>query len=152
MKTLGNARGKLPILMIVVVAVVVVGGLGVMKFVKGRKHGKPEKKPPVECTLWKMSEFTVNLADRDEPHYLKLNLCLEIEGKLPTVEGGEATTSPAEIKASDAIISVLTKKRFSELLTADGKEKMKVDLVKQLNESLEGIKVHNIYFTSFAMQ
>ena len=151
MKMLRNKSGKLPIVIIIALAVLVVGGLAAVKFVKGRKHGKVEK-PPVELSIVKMSEFTVNLADRGDAHYLKVSMSLEIEGK---VEGGEgdASASPEMVKASDAIIGVLTRKTYTGLLAESGKERLKTDLIKGLNDELDGkIKVHGIYFTSFAMQ
>ncbi len=145
----------MPILIIIILGVVLVGGLGVVKVMKGKKHGKPEKKP-VELTLWKMEEFTVNLADSDEPHYLKINMVAEIEGKKEEAakggHGGESEASPVDIKASDIVISVLSAKYFEELLTEKGKDKLKSDLIKNLNKSVPGVKVTNVYFTSFAMQ
>jgi flagellar basal body-associated protein FliL len=143
--------------MIIIIAVVVlVGGLGAVKFLKpAKKSGKHEKKH-IELSLWKMEEFTVNLADRDEPHYLKVNIVAEIEGKLEAEKGGhgggEGEANPVQIKASDAVISVLCKKYFAELLTEKGKDQLKSDLIKELNKSVPGVKVANVYFTSFAMQ
>lgn len=164
MKMIRNMTGALPIKLIVIVLVLLVAGLGTLKFVKGKKPGKVEK-PKAELSLWKMEEFTVNLADKAESHYLKVAIVLEIEGKVESGGGGHGGgggESPEQVKASDAIITVLTKKTFGELLTASGRELLKKDLIKQLNESLEDgaaahdpektIKVHGVYFTSFAMQ
>jgi flagellar basal body-associated protein FliL len=148
---LRNRSGKLPIVIIIAAAVVVVGGLGVVKVIKGRKAGK-QVKPPVELSILRLSEFTVNLADRGEPHYLKVTMVLEVEGKQEAKEG-DASSSPEMVKASDAIISVLTKKRYTELLTEKGKEQLKADLIVGLNQAMESKpKVHGIYFTAFAMQ
>lgn len=152
MDILRSRSGRLPILIIVVLAVLVVGGLAAMKFMKHGKRGKPVPKP-VEYSLWKMNEFTVNLADTGTPHYIKVTMMLEVEGKAEAEgkEGG-AEASPDSVKATDAIIAVLTRKCFNELLAESGKEQLKKDIIKAVSEVEEKKKIHNVYFTSFAMQ
>jgi len=99
---------------------------------------------------WKLDEFIVNLADGDESRYLKVNIVLEVSGRVE--RGGEGTSNPEEIKARDAIITVLTRKTYREMLSDEGKTSLKAQLKDQLNTVLSGFKVKNIYFTSFAMQ
>lgn len=99
---------------------------------------------------WKLDEFIVNLADGDEARYLKVNIVLEVSGRVE--RGGEDTPNPEEIKARDAIITVLTRKTYRELLSDEGKTSLKAQLKDQLNTVLSGFEVKNIYFTSFAMQ
>ncbi len=65
---------------------------------------------------------------------------------------GEKEGSSEEAKARDAIITVLSRKRFSELLTESGKTRLKSELKNALNSRLKDIEVVNVYFTSFAMQ
>lgn len=147
-------------IVIIVLAIVLVAGMGVVAFTKmsGKKgNGKApvEKK---ELTAWKMEEFVVNLADANESRYLKVNLVLEVEG-MPKEKGGEGGEggegqSPEEAKARDAIITVLTKKHYNELLSEEGKNKLKESLKSELDKALKEkkIKVEDVYFTSFAMQ
>jgi len=146
----GRAPVKL-ILIVLLAAGLCFGGICVVR--TARKHkGKTEAKP-VQLSSWKLGEFVVNLADRDQPRYLKINLVLEVEGKAEVKAGeGGAPQSSEEAKARDAIITVLSGKRYVELLTDKGKEKLKADLKAALNTVLEGPKVVNVYFTDFAMQ
>ncbi len=146
--------GKAPVAVIVAVMLVLclgVGGFAILKFKKPSGHGGSAK---VELKQWKLDEFLVNLADREENRYLKVNMVLEVTGDVPAAEGGEGGGggSVEEIKARDAVITVLTKKTYRSLLTEDGKALLKGELKKSLNSSLDGMKVENIYFTSFAMQ
>lgn len=147
---MNNQSGKLPIILMIIIVVVLALGAGGFMFMNGKSKGgkKPEKK--VELSEWKLEEFVVNLADQDEPRYLKVSMTLEVEGKVGG--GGEGGGNPEEAKAQDAIINVLTAKRFSQLVAPGGKDKLKEELKAALNSSLEDIKVHGIYFTSFAMQ
>lgn len=126
-------------------------GAGAFTFTKiiKKPSGKAAQAKPVELSEWKLPEFIVNLADTDEPRYLKVDLVLEVEGKS---KKGEEGGNAEEAKARDAIISVLSRKHFSELLTESGKKSLKSELKNALNSRLKDIEVVNIYFTSFAMQ
>lgn len=54
----------------------------------------------------------------------------------------------------DVIIRILSSKKAEEVLTADGKEKLKEELIEGINEAigLEEEPVVNIYFTEFMVQ
>ena len=152
MRFITRSSGKLPVVIIIVAMLVVCLGVGAITF---KKMGRPKvkhatQKQKVELTAWKLEEFVVNLADRAEVHYLKVTLVLEIQGKS---SGGEGDTkSSEEARARDTIISVLTRRRYADLLPEEGKIELKSELKAELNSTLEDTKVENIYFTSFAMQ
>ena len=140
-------------LVVIILLVAALGG-GAFTFAKMGKKGKHAEKK-VELTAWKLEEFIVNLADIGEPRYLKVNIVLEVEeceAKPAGGEGGEEAKAPEDPKVRDTIIAVLTTRRFAELLTDKGKTQLKAKLKTELNKVLEKAKVHNIYFTSFAMQ
>jgi flagellar FliL protein len=65
-------------------------------------------------------------------------LAIELEQKTPLVR--------------DIIIRVLTSKTLEEISTAKGKEKLKDQLVNQLNLRLQDGQVKNVYFTEFVIQ
>lgn len=54
----------------------------------------------------------------------------------------------------DAVIRVLSSKKSTDVLTADGKESLKQELVEAINESLgfEEGPVQNVYFSEFIIQ
>jgi flagellar FliL protein len=150
-----NNSGKLPKIVLIILAVAIVGGLGVVSLTKMGKHGKGKPEKKIELSTMKLDEFVVNLADRDESHYLKVNLVLEVEGK--PKEGGEkegegAEESPEVAKIRDTVITTLTTRKYNDLLSDKGKTKLKNEMKQELGKSVEGLKVANIYFTSFAMQ
>lgn len=151
MKLLRDISGGLPIKLIIIVLVVVLVGAGA--FLKLGNKGKSAPKP-VELSEWKLEEFVVNLADRNESRYLKVNVVLEVEGapKDGGGHGGEQASYPEEAKVRDAIINALSSKKYSELLTEDGKTVLKEEIKTQLNSILKEMKVHDVFFTSFAMQ
>lgn len=157
MRFIRESNGKLPIAIIIAVVLVLVLAAGAFTFSRmgGKSKGKGKKvEKPVKLSDWTLDEFIVNLADVTEPHYLKVNLVLEIEGGESKGKGGEGGggKNPQEARARDAIITVLTEKHFADLLSEQGKDQLKEDLKTALNSELEDMKVENIYFTSFAMQ
>jgi flagellar protein FliL len=77
-------------------------------------------------------------------------------GKKKEAAGGSlpSVIMAREPMIKDAIIRVLSSKKVEELLTSDGKEKLKEELVEAINEAigLEESPIVNIYFTEFIIQ
>jgi flagellar FliL protein len=147
-----GSRGKLPIMIIAVALVVVLlGGVGafVMKGRGGKGNGAAEEKKPAAPLA--LGEFVVNLADQGEIRYLKANIVLSVTGEVPQAggHGEESGPSPA---IRDAVIEVLSSKRFAELAQPGGKEKLKKEIVAAVNKRLEGCQAVDVYFSDFAMQ
>lgn len=155
-----SSSGKLPVAVIIAAVLVLCLAAGALTYSKiGKKlsAGAPTEREekPAQLSLWKLEEFVVNLADRsDDPHYLKVHIVLGVsrEGKAKGGRSSEGGPDAEEAKARDAIISVLTRRRFNDLLLEQGKVKLKSELKSVLNDALEEAEVVNIYFTSFAMQ
>ncbi|HET6454778.1 MAG TPA: flagellar basal body-associated FliL family protein [Armatimonadota bacterium] len=155
MRFIRENNGKLPIAIIIAVVLVLVLAAGAFTFSKmaGKSKGKGKKvEKPVELSDWTLDEFIINLADIAEPHYLKVNLVLEVAVGAKGKEGEGGGKDTQEARARDAIITVLTEKHFADLLSEQGKDQLKEDLKTALNSELKDMKVENIYFTSFAMQ
>ena len=155
MRAIHSISGKLPVMVIIILAVVMCLGVGAVTFVKmNKKPGGSKAVQHVELIPWKLEEFVVNLADKDECHYMKICIVLEVEktGKGGGGGGEGGSDNPEEAKARDAIITVITRKHYNDLLEDDGKEKFKAEMKSALNSILEETKVDTVYFTSFAMQ
>jgi len=52
----------------------------------------------------------------------------------------------------DTILSVLTPARPEQLLQAEGKQKLKADLLAALKERVPQLGVEDVYFTEFLVQ
>jgi flagellar FliL protein len=148
-----NQRGKLPIVIIAVALVVLLGGTGafVMKSKGHSKEKKGEITGPVASLP--LGEFLVNLADSPQMRYLKANIVIEVQGEVASGggngHGGGAETDP---KVRDAVIQVLSSKHMADLTGAEGKEKLKEDIIKAVNARMEKAKVVEVFFNEFAMQ
>jgi flagellar FliL protein len=118
----------------------------------GCQHGKAatsENKPGELATIH-LEAFVVNLADNDGRSYLRLGIDLGVEHETPK-ERDEQRSGTVPVMR-DSIISMLSTLRSDELMTPDGKRKLKLDLIKVLNDRLPELKVREIYFNEFMVQ
>ena len=148
-----SRSGKLLIPIIAgVLVLVAVGGVCFLKFKgNGKRHEKP-KAVVAATTSLKMGDMVVNLADTSEPHYLKVNIVLEVAGRIAG-GGGEGEGEGASPKMRDAVIEALSARTFNELLTPAGKTSLKESIKAAANKGLgDEAKVTEVFFSDFAMQ
>jgi flagellar protein FliL len=97
--------------------------------------------------MFPLDNFTVNLLSDSGRRYLKVQMNLELDG--------EELASELESKTAvvrDVIIRLLSSKTLEEISTAKGKDKLKEQVVNQLNLRLRDGNVRNVYFTEFVVQ
>lgn len=118
-----------------------------------------------------MRERIVNLADSGTMRYLKTTLVLEMaDYKSTTMPTGEAyTTRQADLKKEmagslplidDEVTSILTAKASPDLMTPDGKAKLRDEIKSRINKAFERVnpdpkerpEVLNVYFQDFIIQ
>ncbi|OYY93274.1 MAG: hypothetical protein B7Y41_10805 [Hydrogenophilales bacterium 28-61-23] len=156
-------KGKMLIIILAVVGVLVIGG-GVGAYLllskpaveKNAKHAEEgaaaeeghgdEEHPPVYL---KLEAFTVNLADQESFLQTEIQLLVadatvseKITARLPEVR--------------DALLRLLSSKTGAELAEQDGKDKLALEIQKQVNQVL-GIKtkskgVKKVLFGAFIIQ
>lgn len=116
------------------------------KTAEGEGHGGEEASTEVGL-MFPLETFTVNLLSESGRRYLKCEMNLEMEGK-------ELSPELEEKKPvfRDIIIRVLSSKSLEEISTVKGKEKLKEQIVNELNMRLKDGKVKNVYFTDFVVQ
>jgi len=140
------AKGGKKKLMIIIIAAVVLlgggaGGYLMFKPSSAEAEAEPEPTPGVVSVL---DAITINLADG---HYLKLKMTLQA-----TTDAAEA---PDGSKALDIAIELFSNKDEATLLTAEGREAAKKDLVAKVVAAYTVEKkkeVMDIYFTTFVIQ
>ena len=134
------------------VCLVVLGGafLYMRPHLGARSKAKPAPAAETERATVELEEFTVNLADSDRPHYVKVTVALEVTDDKTAKEIEEKLLA----RARDAIIMALSRQYFADLNTAAGKQTLKRQLAAAVNEAMPpGTgKVTDILFTSLVMQ
>ncbi len=143
------------VIMAVVGLIVLGGGLFAAKifFLTPGSEIEQEETPPKEDKLdvigaiYSMDTFIVNLADNSGERYLKITLELElskdevkeeIEKRIPQLR--------------DAILMVLTSKRFEDINSIAGKNLMRNEIIIRINRLLTTGNVKKIYFVEFVVQ
>jgi flagellar FliL protein len=133
-----------------------------------------EEAVPGEGVFIELGKKVVNLADPGGRRFLQATVVLELArppeptlapGKkpIPTAEGGAGTESAAVVALreevnrrmpiiNDAVTVTLSSKTFEEVFTLDGKEKLRAELTKTLNQRVPGLNVVAVYFTDFVVQ
>jgi flagellar FliL protein len=144
--------GKIAIIVVIVVLVVVCSVVGVAVLKKKPHSTAPKDKiPEGPVTMITLGELIVNLADTAETRYIKTDIVLEVRGKMEAA-GGEGGQSAVNAPLRDAIISILSSRRFGEINRPGGKEALKTQIMAACNKRLKEARVINVYFNEFAMQ
>lgn len=93
--------------------------------------------------------FIVNLADVDQARYLRMTVNLGVGGE----EGGSEKPDQLFItRVRNAILAVLADKKSEDVLTVDGKSKLRAELLKAAQAASEEPEVKAVYITDFIVQ
>jgi flagellar FliL protein len=168
---------KMLIIVAAAVLVLLLGGGGIAFALMGSKEKRPEEPKPPLLKVAKLESFMVNLGEPSA--FIKAVILLEYDqnaldrviagkgsggghGYGGGAAGGGApdpTALPMHMKdrepmIRDAIIRVFASKKALEVLSPDGKDQLKEEIVESVNEALgyhEPV-VTGVYFTEFIVQ
>lgn len=169
-----GGKGKLFII-IGVVVLLVGGGAGFMLMGSGGAEEEVEVEHQVHYERISLGTFVVNLSEKTD--FLKVTIVLEYNPEL-LHQGGDhgggahgahgaggggggdggsglpGVMAEREDQIKDSIIRVLSARRVADVLSVDGKEELKEELIEAINEAigLEEGPVVGIYFTEFILQ
>lgn len=95
-----------------------------------------------------LQPFIVNLADTEEARYLRLTVSLGLAG-----EGGEEKPDTIfTTRVRNALLAVLTTKRSDDILSAEGKDRLRKELLTAARAASKEPQVEAIYITDFIVQ
>ena len=125
------------VLFLVVLAVLAVGG-GVFYFL----HNKSQTQTISSFKIMEIEPVVINLADG---HYIRIAIALgysgdenELREKLPVI--------------NDILITTVGAMTSKELVSPEGKELLKENLLLKINSALSEVKVKNIFYREFIVQ
>jgi flagellar protein FliL len=139
----------------VILLVLVGGGIAIWLMLdegQSAQASKSAKPSGVPKYLVHLEGFTVNLADPEETHFLRVTMDLGIDRLPEGVDKEKASVALPVGRIRDAILSVLTTGKADVLLTAEGKAALKRSLVDALNHAVPELGVREVYFTEFLVQ
>ncbi|MGA3193641.1 MAG: flagellar basal body-associated FliL family protein [Terriglobales bacterium] len=99
---------------------------------------------PTETTL-PLDTFVVNLDGAGQRAYLRVGITLGLAHPLRKEDAPIALVR-------DSILSVLGNAQPDQLLAAGGKQNLKAEIAKTLQENAPALGVENVYFTEFLVQ
>src|SRR5207253_2912627 len=162
----GSSIGKM--LLIVVLALVSSAGGGVVTFVLINKTLGAQAKAGDKADLSKEAEqekmavlleksavlplepFVVNLADADAARYLRIKISLMVDNK---AKAKEVTDNQAlQLKVRDVILQSLTVKTSQDLISEDGKNKLRREIQDKVSMYFRDPKLVDVMFTEFVIQ
>ena len=98
-------------------------------------------------TMFPVPPFIVNLADTGGNRFIKVTVQLELGNKEMVAELERKMP-----KIQDQIITVLSSKKLEEVITADGKFRLKAEMMARMNQFMRTGAISNIYYTEFVVQ
>jgi len=154
-------KSNLVLIIIAVVLVLVLAIVGVVVVMLAGGDDEPQnsgsqmqKEKPMKMMdamevgpMFPLDTFTVNLLSDSGRRYLKVQMNLELDGE---ELAAELESKTAVIR--DVVIRLLSSKTLEEISTAKGKDKLKEQIVNQMNLRLRDGNIRNVYFTEFVVQ
>ena len=156
----GGNKLLLIVIIILLLLLLVIGGLVAYFLLSNNENQqqnpqeqkKVEKKHKVQemseiGPIYPLDPFVVNLVSPNADRYLKCKIDLELDS--PDLQKEVDKKLPA---IRDLIIQILSSKSVEEIQTAKGKEKLKEEIKRKINEILTTGEIKNVYFTEFVIQ
>jgi flagellar protein FliL len=140
---------------VLVVIIALAGGGGGVWFIQEHGHSDTAASPATgtgALTVAHLDGFTVNLADPEENHFLRVTIDLAIEHMPTPTERDKPNSGLPMAHMRDTILSVLTAGQADTLLTPEGKQQLKKNLLDALNRANPELGIREIYFTEFLVQ
>ena len=129
------------------IPVLMLAALGVWFWMHRDSGARVEAGGPMQIrSTLHLETFVLNLSDPEQRSFLRVGIDLGLNRELKRDE-------PAPMAAiRDTILSVLAQGKVDDLLTAEGKTKLKASLVAALQQRLPQLEVQEVYFTEFLIQ
>jgi len=125
---------------------IIASGVTFLAFPYFKGHRKPSQEH-VKATL-ALEPFLVNLADTGEARFVKATFQLGL-----AEESNEDARNVVAVAAMrDSIISLLTSKTSEQILTPQGKDKLREEIRSRVNAISPRIKVLEVYIVDFVVQ
>ncbi len=150
----GGGKGKLLLALLLLLILLAGGGGGAYYFLFVKKEEKKEEAPKPTVApeavgiMYKLEPaFIVNLADPELTMYARVSVTMEVSAPEVVME-----VQKREPIIRDAIIEILSNKTSRELRSPEGREQLKLEIIKRVNTILVQGGVRNVYFTEFVVQ
>jgi flagellar FliL protein len=149
-----KSRKGLMIVLVLVVLLLAGGGGGAYWFLlrtpANAEAAEAEPPPPPAPTgIVPLEPFVVNLADQSASRFLRVTLSLVVdEEHAKELEEDKV----AHMRVRSAILELLAQKNAGELVTPDGKARLKQAIAEGVAHAAHELKVSDVLFSEFIVQ
>lgn len=116
----------------------------------GEEHDEKIVEALEKSAVLPLDPFVVNLADPDAARYLRIKISLMVDDKSKTKELLE--NQALQLKVRDVILQSLTVKTSHDLISEDGKNKLREEIREKINLYFREPKLVEVMFTEFVIQ
>jgi flagellar protein FliL len=141
--------------MFMVVMLALVGGAGATWLLMQRSHAAESARGTDHTAplyIVRLEGFTVNLADTEEAHFLRVTMDLGVGHVPDSAEKDKTGAAMPVARIRDAVLAVLTMCKADALLTSEGKAQLKKNILEALQHNVPELDVRDVYFTEFLVQ
>jgi len=103
-------------------------------------------------TDYELEQFRTNLADRDSTAYIQADIVLGYDSKLKSNAKLKDELKERENEIRDIVNLILNSKTSQELISVDGKEVLKREIMDKINDILSDGRIEKIYLKNFVIQ
>lgn len=112
-------------------------------------EGAAEHKPE-DFGVMPLEPFTVNLADKETPRFLRVTVQLVLTEKEPIEELRKDALKQARLRSM--LLELLTQQMAEHLNSPEGKAELKKAIAARATEALKPLKVTDVLFSDFVVQ
>ena len=125
------------------------GGVAAMAFLHpaAPKSQEPDSPSSVKAVLH-LETFTVDMSSPDQKVYLRVGIDVGLGHDMKGQDDGGTPTALVR----DTILGVLMAARPDDLISGDGKQKLKEQILNALHKRAPGLGALEVYYTEFLMQ
>jgi flagellar protein FliL len=145
-----KGKSKLPLMLIVLVVLGGGGGGAWWWMNRGAAEAAPAEIPLSERGLITFEPFMANLADEGGSRFLKANIQLVVEDAAKALHASETPTVMSRVRSD--ILELLTEQQAPDLVTPEGKQKLKAAIKERAAHALEHTEVIDVLFSEFVVQ
>jgi flagellar FliL protein len=145
-------RSKLWLLapLVLVLAGVPAGAYFWMHRSAGAEGGTAEQHKPEDLGVMPLDPFTVNLADKETPRFLRVTVQLVLTEKAAIEELRKDALKQAQLRSM--LLELLTQQLAEHLNTPEGKAELKKAIAARASDALKPLKVTDVLFSDFVVQ
>jgi flagellar FliL protein len=116
----------------------------------GEGGGAAPAEKPENFGVMSLDPFTVNLADKEAPRFLRVTVQLVLTEKSAIEELKKDALKQAQLRSS--LLELLTQQLAEHLNSPEGKAELKKAIAARASESLKPLKVTDVLFSDFVVQ